>query len=459
MSTQKHLIHSAFGAVVLALLLFLAYNANFRHGDSVDTISTTALPVSIIKEGNLDLDEFRALLSTNTRALDAALIYFGGMQERNGHLVTSYPLGSAILAAPLFWVADQMNYLREWHHYRVIGKIAASFMVALSAAFVFLTLRLNLSRNAAWLIALLYGLGTSAWSISSQELWQHGPGALCLAIGIYSLALLTKAPTQYSAFTAGLFLGLAVLCRLLNVIPVVALSCFILLHHRKYAFTFFTPLVAIAIPLAFYNAATYGNLSGGYDAVYQSKWHAWRGLDSHNTYAHPLLKGLADILASPSRGLFIYSPFLVPAYLATLFFIFRPQFPLQRYLALWVILMSIVLAKNVLWWGGASYGSRYFSETCVALAILTGGLWPLLTSRKAFYFAFIASGLISIAINGIGAFFAPCGWADEPTSIDRNAERLWDWRDPEILRCAKFGVYNGFKPPEILLYKSGDTDL
>jgi len=121
--------------------------------------------------------------------------------------------------------------------------------------------------------------------------------------------------------------------------------------------------------------------------------------------------------------------------------------------------MSIVLAKNVLWWGGASYGPRYFSETCVALAILTGGLWPQLTRHKAFFVAFIGSGLISIAINGIGAFFAPCGWADEPASIDRYPERLWDWRDPEILRCAKFGVYNGFKPPEILLYRSGDSDL
>lgn len=459
MSIQKYFITPTVSAAVLALLLFAAYNANFRHGNSVDTISTTALPVSIIREGNFDLDEFRTLLSTNTRALEVSLIYFGGIQEQHGHLVTSYPLGPAILAVPFFWVADQMNYLREWHHYRVVGKIAASFMVALSAAFVFLTLRLNVPDRAAWLIALLFGLGTSAWSISSQELWQHGPGTLCLAIALYSLTLFTKTPTQRLAFIAGLFLGLAVLCRLLNAIPTAALSCFILFHHRKYAAAFFTPLVAIAIPLAFYNTATYGELSGGYDAIYQSKWHGWRGLNSHNSYTNPLLKGFADILVSPSRGLFIYSPFLIPASIATLFFLIRSERALQRYLALWVILLSIILAKNTLWWGGASFGPRYFSEACVALASLTGALWPLLTRRRLFLVTFIISGLLSILINGIGAFFAPCGWADTPTLVDRNTERLWDWRDPEILRCVKFAMYNGFQPPEMLLYKSGDTDL
>lgn len=446
-------------ACLLAAILFCLYNLNFRHGITVDTISTTALPVSIIREGNLNLDEFRSLLSTNTRALDAGLIYFGGIQEHNGHLVSSYPVGSAILAVPFFWIADQIHYLHEWHHYRVVGKIAASCMVALSAVFVFLTLRLHLSKNAAWLIALFYGLGTSAWSISSQELWQHGPGAMCLAIAIYALTLLDKAPNQRIAFMAGLWLGVAVLCRLLNVIPVAVLSCFILIHHRKYTIAFFAPLIAIAIPLALYNVHTYGHLSGGYDAIYQSKWHAWRGLNSSNTYKHALITGLADILISPSRGLFIYSPFLVPAYLATIFFLVRSRYPLQRYLSLGVILMSIVLAKNILWWGGSSFGPRYFSETCVALSVLTGYLWPLIMRRKLFFAPFIASGLISILINGIGAFFAPCGWADEPASVDTHPERLWDWRDPEILRCAKFAVYNGFKSPEILHYKSGDSDL
>jgi len=446
-------------AIVLALMLFCIYNANFRHGSGVDTISTTALPISILHEGNFDLDEFRGLMSTHTRALDAALLYFGGMQQRDGHLVSSYPLGAAVLAVPFFAVADAFGYLQQWHHYRVVGKIAASAMVALSAAFVFLTLQLFIESSAALIIALLFGLGTSAWSISSQELWQHGPGTLCLAVAVYALALIERRPSQRLGFIAGLALGLAVYCRLLNAIPAAALSLFVLLHHRKILLAYATPLAAMAVVIAAYNLTTYGNLSGGYDAIYQSKVHAWRELNSTNSYTNPLLKGLADVLISPSRGLLIYSPFLIPGCIATIVLIMRPRFALQRYLALWFLLMSIVLAKNTLWWGGATYGPRYFSEACVALVVLTAAAWPWMQRRRLALGLFLASGAFSIFVHGIGAFFAPCGWESDPVLTDVQPERFWDWHDPEIARCVHVGLQHGFKTPEILRYRDGDDDL
>jgi hypothetical protein len=445
-------------ACLLALALFAIYNLNLRHGSGVDSIAATVQPVSIIREGSFNLDEYRTLLSTNTPALDLSLREFGGIQQRNGHLVSSYPLGAAVLAVPVFWVADRMHYLREWHHYRVVGKIAASLMVAMAAAFVFLTLRQTLSTGAAWTIALFFGLGTSAWPSSSQELWQHGPGTLCLAISAYLLVLFAKAPTWRLAFAAGLFLGLAVLCRLLNLIPVALLSCFMLFHHRKYSVAFFVPLVAIAIPLAYFNLTTYGQLSGGYAAIYQSHWHAWRRLSISGGFNNPLLQGLRDVLASPGRGLFIYSPFLIPAYVAALCYAVRTRHPLRRYFALWIILMSIMLAKNAIWWAGASFGARYFSETCVALTVCLGPLWPLLTRRRLYHAAFIASGLFSVVLNGIGAFVAPYGCSD-PQSVDRHVEWLRDWRRPEFLRCVKLAVVVGPQSPEILTYKSGDVDF
>ena len=446
-------------SAALFALLFALYNLNFRHGFSVDTIPATALSASIAREANLDLDEFRQLLSTNTNALDASLIYFGAMQERHGRLVTSYPLGSSLLAAPFFWAADKVGYLREWHHYRVAGKIAASFMVALSAVFIFLTLGFTISTRAAWVLALFFGLGTPAWPLSSQELWQHGPGTLCLAIGVYALFSLAKTSSQKFALIAGLFLGLAVLCRLLNVIPVAALSCFILAHQRKYSAAFFLPLIAIAIPLALYNIEMYGHLSGGYDAIYQSKWHAWRGLSSETAYDNLLPQGFADVLISPSRGLLVFSSFLLPALIAAMVFVIRPNTRIDRYLAIWVLVMIVVLAKNTLWWGGSSFGPRYFSETCVALVILTGSLWHWLTQYRLLHGMFVASAVTSIALNGLGAFSAPCGWADTPNYVDQHPERLWDWQDSEIPRCLKFAIENGPKPPEILIYKSGNQDF
>lgn len=446
-------------AVALVVILLCAYNLNFRHGSGVDTIPATAQPVSLLNEGNFDLDEFRALLSYNTHALDASLVYFGSIQERDGHLVSSYPLGAAVLAVPFFAVAQSAGYLKQWHHYRVVGKIAASTMVALSALFIFLALRLTIETPAAWGIAMLYGLGTSAWSISSQELWQHGPGSLCLAIAVYALCRMEREPSRRLAGMAGFFLGFAVYCRLLNVVPVGAMALFMLIHHRRYLSAFLLPLFCMAGIIVYYNLATFGNLSGGYDAIYQSKIHGWRQLGSHNVYSHPLGQGLADILLSPSRGLLIYSSFLLPAFAGAVYFAVRPATPLQRYLILWVALMSMVLAKNALWWGGATYGPRYFSETCVALTLLVGGTWPYLKRHGFLKLLFVAAGTASIFIHGIGAFFAPCGWEASPVANDLKPERHWEWRDPEIRRCLDFGLQHGFKTPEILNFRDGDKDF
>ncbi len=456
---DKSVKTTAAWALALVLLLFCAYNLNFRHGSGVDTIPATAQPVSLLNEHNFDLDEFRVLLSTNTRALEASLVYFGAIQERDGHLVSSYPQGAAMLAVPFFAVAQYTGYLKQWHHYRVVGKIAASTMVALSALFVFLALKLSIETPAAWLIALFYGLGTSAWSISSQELWQHGPGSLCLAIAVYALCRMERQPCHRFAVIAGFFLGFAIYCRLLNAIPAGALALFMLIHHRRHLIAFLAPLLCMAGVIAYYNLSTFGNLTGGYDAIYQSKVHAWRQLDSHNVYSHPLGQGLADILLSPSRGLLIYSPYLLPAFAGALYFWRRPASTLQRYLLLWVLLMSMVLAKNVLWWGGATFGPRYFSETCVALTLLVGGAWPYLKRFGFMKLLFIACGVLSIFIHGIGAFFAPCGWETTPVSNDLQPERHWEWRDPEIRRCLDYGLQHGFKTPEILNFRDGDQDF
>lgn len=438
-------------ALALAFVLFCIYNLNFRFGDSPDTISTTVLPASILAKGTFNLDISRSLLVNNDNALDICLKYFNSIQERNGHLVSAYPAGAAIMAVPVYAVAKYTGYLKQWYQYRLAGKIAASLMVALSAMFVFLALSMSIETRAAWMIALFFGLGTSAWSISSQALWQHGPGALCLAIATYALCLLEKHPSQRMAFLAGLFLGLAIWCRMINAFPVAALTLFVLIHRRQYLLSCIVPLATIFAVIVYYNLTTFGDVSGGYAAMFYSKVHGWRGLKPSQLFTHPLGQGLADILVSPSRGLLIYSPFVVFGLIASIYLAFNPKSLLDRYLILWFVLTSILLAKNVLWWGGATYGPRYYGETCVALTLLAGAAWPTIKRHKVLLMAFILSGMVSMVIHGIGAFFTPCGWELTPVPSDFKPERFWDWHDTEIMRCASSGIINGIKPPDILL--------
>lgn len=451
MSVGKPPRAPALPAFALVLLLFCLYNINFRFGDGPDTIPSTAMPASILAEGTFNLDRSRAMLAENNDALNIAFI-FKAVQERGGHLVSSYPLGNALMAVPVYAIAKYSGHLEHWYQYRIAGKISASLMVALSAMFIFLALNLSIETPAAWLIALFFGLGTSAWSVSSQALWQHGPGTLCLAIAMYTLYRMEYRPTHLLAAIAGLFFGLAIACRIPNFVAVGVLSLFMLVHQRKYLPAYLLPLACVTGFVAYYNYSTFGDLKGGVGVLLSSKIHAWRQIQPTvmDFFSYPVGRGLANILISPSRGLFIYSSYVLPAFIGIAHFILRPASALHRYLSLWVLSMSIFLASISVWWSGATYGPRYFSETCVALTLLVGAAWPFIKRHRILRAAFILSGIASIAIHAIGAFFAPCGWELTPVPNDYKPERHWDWRDPEIARCAGYGWHNGFKTPEIL---------
>ena len=54
-------------AIRLALVAFVVYNVNLRPISSADTFPTRYLPISILTEHNLDLDEFPFLITQDHR--------------------------------------------------------------------------------------------------------------------------------------------------------------------------------------------------------------------------------------------------------------------------------------------------------------------------------------------------------------------------------------------------------
>jgi hypothetical protein len=48
----------------------------------------------------------------------------------------------------------------------------------------------------------------------------------------------------------------------------------------------------------------------------------------------------------------------------------------------------------------------------------------------------------------VGALTWECGWHFSPLWLDLALDRLWDWRDPEVLRCTQVLVKEGPKAPQ-----------
>ena len=180
-----------------------------------DTFASRYLPISIIREFNFDLNEFNFPYIKE-------IPYF--LQARNGHLVSSYPVGAALTAVPFYLIPVLFGISHQSPWIPILEKFSAASICLLSALFIYLTLRRLSTQRTSLVITAIYSLGTSTFSISSQALWQHGPSQFFLALGLYLLVRGQR--DQTSTPWSGFPLGMAVVCRptdLLMVLPALAI--------------------------------------------------------------------------------------------------------------------------------------------------------------------------------------------------------------------------------------------
>src|SRR5262249_46940473 len=121
-------------------------------------------------------------------------------------------------------------------------------------------------------------------------------------------------------------------------------------------------------------------------------------------------EALAGLLVSPNRGLFVFSPIFVISIVGFLLLAVRRRLTaLHLSLAASIAATWVVLAKaNFLWWGGHSYGPRFFADLG---PYLTGFLIPVVSwigatggPRRLLSAATVAMlAALSIAMHAQGA--------------------------------------------------------
>lgn len=420
-------------SVLLGLCCLLVYNANRRAIAAGDTYPARYLPFAIVEHRTLFLDPV-ARITAQGRGKTA----FWMVPRPDGHVVSLYPVAVPVLVAPLYVPA--VVYLRLTgesearldYVARVMEKLSASLVAALSVSLLYLLLRRRAREPVALLLTAAYAFGTTTWVISSQALWQHGMSAL-LAVAI--LLFLTEPPTLPRVLAAGFLCGLLAANRPPDAILAAALGSYGLFWagRRRPALAAWL-LAAAALPAAallLYNFGAAGNFLGGYGLIGKARF-----------FSHDLLAGIAGLLVSPTRGLLVFSPFLlflawVPRHL--------PRSREERLLTAAMIAaaaLQIVLYAKADWRGGLSWGPRYMTS------LLPFFLWllaPVVSAlRGAARIGFLAAVGVAITIEAIGAFFYTPA-ADIPIfASDRGAEYhdmrgAWQWRNAPFLTSLKQG--------------------
>ncbi len=308
------------------------------------------------------------------------------------------------------------------------------------ALFYVLALR-RMRRSPALLLTLALAFGTTTWVISSQALWQHGLAELLI---VTALLLLTGPVTRRTALATGLVCGLIACNRPPDAILAAALAICAFPRVRHFA-----PMLLAggALPLsliAAYNLWAVGYPAGAYGFVV----NAW-------FFRYELFSGFAGMLISPTRGLFVFSPFLL----------FLPFWapkalrdPEMRRLTIAIgaafVLLVLVYAK-VDWRQGFSWGPRYLTDTLpLLLWIMIPGVNDLAGARRA---AFILTCVASVAIQIVGAFWY-IGTSDVAIyaipSGPGEMKAAWDLRNiPFLAELSHAGA-----PAELLTEVRGSID-
>jgi hypothetical protein len=406
--------------------VFAIYLANGREIYSGDTVPAKYLTGALVRGDGFYLDRYqRDVLKWWPYP---GMPYYVRLFE--GHYVSSYPVGPVFVALP--FAIPQIFVLDRTHPgwessdskwFDTIAKRSAAAITTLAALALLVVLRkLGLGR-AAWLAATAAAVGSNLWVTASQTLWQHGPAALMLTL--LPLLLWPESPSRLRFFLAGLTAALLVCCRPIALAFAMMTALWVTLRHPRGLVWFLPPAVAIAVALIGYNRAYLGVAGGHY-----SQFDA-------TMFATPWQEGLLGTLLSPSRGLFVFSPWTLVACAYLPFAVFQlRRAPLLPWLLATLLAHALLISTFTTWWAGHSFGPRYWTEVIPLLAISLGLAlqWAQAHCRPVFAVSLFLIA-ISIAVQILGAAEYPSGWDVDPQNIDNSKQRLWDWSDSELMRC------------------------
>jgi len=423
---------------VRGLLLFGLAFANVNDIWSPDVVPNALFAWTIVREGDLDYDEFtgpagsglldreaylfRACGSSTATEPPKAPRSLGGPPAPgpSDRVCSVFPPGMALLAFPFFAPlamagvppTDLTAIVR-------VGHLVAALAEALATLLLWSVLLRFASARWSLTLVLLYALATSVRTVASQALWQHSAVHLAVALALW-LVLREQPASAAREAVAALALGLGTLVR--QTTALVALGIVGVIRPARVALLAALGFVLGVAPLLAYNALAFGDpLEQGYGT---------------KPFDAPLHVGLYGLLLSPSRGLLVYAPYLVAALAALALAWRRPGLVAVRLRGLSLVWLAALLlyASYAEWWGGRVFGARFLDDLApVLFAALAWGIGQGILARRAARVAFALAAAWSLLLFQAAAFVYDQRWDTEPRSVNFDPSRLFDWGDPQWL--------------------------
>lgn len=435
-------------------LIFIIYSVNFRLIGSGDTVPASLLPFSILENNNLYFDQFISFFHNPPNTL-----YF--FTEQNGHYLSFFPIVTPILVTPLYIIPyiflKLIHYPIDMYNpgfslvVAIMEKSSASVIAALSGVFVFLSLKELINKKTAIIGTMVYAFATNTWTIGSQGLWQHGMVELLLSMIIYFVVVNERKEENRNFTYLGILSGLFIFNRPPDSVLLLPVLFYTIYSAKPKVIRYFCSLLLASLPFLLYNFYYFGDIFGGYN----------NNLNILTLKPETLIHFIG-LLISPSRGLFVYSPILLLSVLGYL----KVSRIVNKRIKIFLFIFGFSIILNILvyssfwhWWAGWSYGPRFLTGMLPILIIFTGLYlndyinFNMINKKKILSICIILILLIwSIFVQIVGVFYYPSGGWDANPNVDLHPERLWDWKDTQIMRSFNAGIAGVGNPVKDFFY-------
>ncbi|MGJ3252951.1 MAG: hypothetical protein ACFE0J_17745 [Elainellaceae cyanobacterium] len=455
--------------IVIFITCLLVYLANDQLISSNDNIPNSLLAFQWLKHHSLNFDAFRDSF------------YFQGnkspyffVEAPNGHLTSTYPIGTAIVTFPLyclFFIYSKVANLigsgvsgieleitsEEFVDYAAAcEKLAATIITSLSVVCFYLAARLKFSRAIALLGTLTFAVATPTWALISQGLRQHTASnvvLMALILCLFKVNRIQGTSQRLLLLVAGILCGLIITVRPTSLLFAVAIFLYGIITYRRHVLYLLlggtSALLGIAWNIYYFGL---GELMGGYSRQFNV------GASSYDVSFDYVSNAFAGLLMSPSEGFLIFGPVTVFACLGA-YQVFRQRSEADERLIGALTLACIILFIHycfyVPWTGGSgSYGPRFLSDTLPVVGVLicyflahfieyryyqTNQFW---TGLLVVFLACYSAGF---SIQAVGAF-SDTSWGTVPVPLNYDTSRVWSITDSRIIRHVR-SIVSEVNPP------------
>lgn len=372
-----------------------------------------------VSDGRATLATARALVTTGSLAIDNGFAVDDGYVPSakigtDGRAYAKYGVGAALAYVPAVVIAEGVS--------RAFGTgpalataITFSFLnpllVGATLVLVYaLARRVGVDHGGASLAVVALGVGSFAWWLAVSDTSEP----LQMLLVVASTAVVLDASSlrhEGREWTVGVLLGALVLVRVLLVVTVpafLAVGTWRAWRQRRspsdaaHALVRLSaPLVAAGVLLLLANTARWGH---PFDTGYAKPM-----------MTSTLADGLYGLVASPTKGIVFYAPFVVLA-LPGLVALRRRAPDLVALVAAAVVPLLLATAIYFEWGGGWCWGPRYLSPVLpllvVAGAAVVRGPWTRVAAA-----VLVAAG---IGINGLGVVVSEDAYR-------RTVMHAWHW--------------------------------